>query len=105
MSSSEVIGSSTSYDASGFEFGKSRRTVLRPGSPIPICSSGRRSMSRSRSRSPFVTPRRISLVPPRNVKPGRCMTPARISSDNWSLLSSRCSSRMTEDSAKAQMVP
>ena len=36
MSSSEVIDSGTSYDTTGLEFGKSRRTVLRPGSPIPV---------------------------------------------------------------------
>ena len=35
MSSSEVINSGTSYEATGLGFGK-RRTVLRPGSPIPV---------------------------------------------------------------------
>jgi hypothetical protein len=36
MSSSEVIGASTSYDAESSAFGPARRTLLRPGSPVPV---------------------------------------------------------------------
>ncbi len=36
MSSSEVIGASTSYDVDSSGSGTSRRTVLRPESPVPV---------------------------------------------------------------------